>query len=293
MFMYKKSKTQYIQRKGVTMFSVAILQGRLSPDPEKKFQFFPPHWHDEFKIAKSVGVAGIEWLVAPQFFEMNPIFDRSWEEEVRNIEHQTGILVTSICADWYMEHAPWHMERKYQYLLLKRIFEAAYNTKHKCVLIPLLEQHSIQDPVFQALTREVFKPLIPLLERKGVTIAFETELERNALMSFVDSFESSQVGVYYDIGNCTSYGFDCAEDIRVLGNRIKGVHVKDRRKHSSQSLLLGTGDADIRGCLKALQEVSFKGSLVLQAWRGEDYLADAHSQYMFLTSLAQEVCDEG
>lgn len=273
------------------MFPIAILQGRLSPDTSNAFQFFPNEWQREFHVAAQMGLEGIEWLVAPKEWTKNPIFAHSWPSEVKDLETATGVPVTSICADWFMEHAPWGVDAAEALAGLDRSIECAKHTKNRLILIPLLEQNTIKSSALQVRTQDALLPFVPKLAEANVSIAFETELPAEQLALFVDGFQSAHVGVYYDIGNCTSYGFDCPKDIRALGHRLKGVHVKDRKRGTLQSVTLGTGDADFAGCIKALRDIGWRGSLVMQAWRGAQFLDDAAEQHVYLTLKQQEAFD--
>ncbi len=163
---------------------------------------------------------------------------------------------------------------------------AAELTKQKLILIPLLEDNAThtEEEQIEVVTR--LMPAIRESEKLGVRIGFETEMDVNKLRSFLDRFQSRAVGVYYDIGNCTSYGFNCPADLRALGSLIFGVHIKDRKVKSAQSMMLGAGDANIAGCVIALQEIGFKGIPIMQAWRGENYKQDAKNQLHFLQQLA-------
>lgn len=266
-------------------YPIAILQGRLSPDPEGRFQFFPPAWREEFPLAKRLGFAGIEWLVDPCGWQGNPIFA---EDLGPVLGGQSGVPVTSVSADWFMETALWEGDPLEHRARLKKIILAAMQAANRLVLVPLLEKHTVLDPALQRRAAEVLEPLGPDLVRAGVRIAFETELPAPALAEFVDSFESDRFGVYYDTGNCTSYGFDCPADIRLLGRRVMGIHIKDRKVGSAQSVPLGQGSADFAGILRALRSVGWRGALVMQGWRGPDYVADAVAQKQFLETIQQE-----
>jgi sugar phosphate isomerase/epimerase len=50
-------------------------------------------------------------------------------------------------------------------------------------------------------------------------------------------------------------------------------------------MLLGTGDADFKGCFAALKAIGYQGVYVIQAWRGADYVKDAQDQLRFTISL--------
>ena len=108
-------------------------------------------------------------------------------------------------------------------------------------------------------------------------------------MSFINEVNSPRVGICYDIGNCTSYGFNCPEEIRLLGDKIFEIHLKDRKIGGDRSMLLGTGDADFEDCFSALKEIGYKGNYVLQAWRGDNYLNDARKQLEFARNKINNV----
>lgn len=274
------------------MFPIAILQGRLSPDPGGRFQFFPRAWEKEFAIARNLGFEGLEWLVDPNDpagWRNNPALTmmRTFVTE-ESMKEETPIV--SVCADWFMNVSPfcgwsaWHQDD------LLRLMPFAALTANRLILVPLLERHSIVEYEKRERSIEVFKPLADALERFNLSIGFETELPADELVDFLERFESNRFGVYYDVGNCTSYGFDCPADIRLLGTRIKGVHVKDRKVGSTQSVMLGEGDADFVDVLKALRDVNWKGTLVMQAWRGkETYVEDAQRQLAYLRKLMEGI----
>jgi hexulose-6-phosphate isomerase len=272
------------------MYPVAIMQGRLSDDPEGRFQFFPSDWAAEFPIAKKLGFVGIEWLCDWPEMEAgeNPLLDFWGRTAISHAVRSSGIPVVSVCADWYMKYDLRYKEQATSDWLLT-IFDAATLTADRRVLVPLLEKNAPLGDAELAAVRESLSPVLPALDKLRVSLAFESELDAEELSGFVDSFGSPWVGVVYDIGNCTSYGFDCASDIRALGSRVKGVHIKDRRRGFPQSVPLGEGDADFRRCLEALAVVGWHGHLVMQAWRGRHYLEDAKRQLAFLDSLQKEV----
>lgn len=270
---------------------IGILQGRLSPSPDGRFQFFPPDWTAEFAIAKELGIAGIEWICDTPEMEAgsNPFLSYEKRINIGRTVRTTGVPVTSICADWYMAYdLRTAVHAKLDWLL--PVLDAATDTTERRVLIPLLEKNAPRTLLEKAQIIENLKTILPALNKLWVTVAFETEMPADQLAEFVDAFSSPFVGVYYDIGNCTSYGFDCPKDILTLGTRVKGVHVKDRKIGSTQSVSLGAGDANIAGCVKALAKVGWDGTLIMQAWRTPTtYLQDAREQLAYLQKILKEV----
>ncbi len=265
-------------------FPIAILQGRLSPDLENRYQFFPKNgWQEEFTKAKELGFDGIEWLIDPNGWLQNPIFDNQYTDAITTSEKILPIV--SICADWCMNVCIWEDDPEAHRAKIRSLFSSLKATTNKLLLIPLLETHDIRPTDIQKKVVSVLKPLSRELEEEGIRIGFETELSSKELTEFLSGFESDAFGVYYDVGNCTSYGFDCPSDIRHLGTRIFGVHLKDRRIGTTTPLPLGSGDVNFFGIVEALNEINWKGTLVMQAWRGERYLNDAIMQLNFIRKI--------
>lgn len=280
-----KSNSLPIQE--IMSFKFGILQGRLSPSLDGRFQFFPKAWEEEFHLAAKLGFVSIEWLFDWPDWETNPILMPALEENIRRTVETTGVPVNSICADYFMKHRLAGPEGEKSGLMAVRLVHAAARlTKQKLVLIPFLEDNAYPTEAERTEAMSHLMPAVREAERLGVCIGFETEMPVKELLAWLDRFRSAAVGAYYDIGNCTSYGFDCPSDLRALGKRVFGVHIKDRKVGSAQSVALGDGDADLIGCLTALKKIGFHGVLIMQAWRGDDFLQDARSQLSLLRRLA-------
>lgn len=266
---------------------IGILQGRLSHSYDGRVQFFPLDWQMEFRLASDLGFASIEWLVDWPDWKENPILAPQLAKRILQIVAETGVSVNSICADYFMKYRLAGPEGKESGLMAVQLVHAADRfTRQKLILIPLLEDNAYPTDEEQSEVIANLTPAIREAERLGVRIGFETEMPITKLIPFLDRFASHSVGVYYDIGNCTSYGFDCPSDLLTLGKRVFGVHIKDRKAGSAQSVMLGAGDANLSGCLAALKEMRFEGIPIMQAWRGEDYLKDAENQLHFLQRVA-------
>lgn len=267
---------------------IGIVQGRLSPSFGDRFQFFPKDWEREFFLAKNLGFNSIEWLFDwPEAVE-NSIIRVVGRKEIEKVVAETGVKVNSICADYYMKYRFTGSDTNNSLKVLSQLIEAAKITTERLILIPLLEQNA---PKTNEEKDEIIlniKKVLPEAEKNGVRITFETEMNSPEILEFLKGFHSDAVGVYYDIGNATSYGFNCPEDIIKLGKYIFGIHAKDRKVNTTQSVLLGQGDADYKGCFDALKKVGFSGTIIMQAWRGEDYLGDAKKQLLFLKEISKD-----
>jgi L-ribulose-5-phosphate 3-epimerase len=119
--------------------------------------------------------------------------------------------------------------------------------------------------------KDALQEVLPLAEKHKVAIGLENVWNKFFLSplearDFVDYFGSKYLGIFFDTGNIVPFGYP--EDwIRILGHRIKRVHVKDFRR------AIGTiegfvdlleGDVDWPAVVKALAEVGYDGYLIAE-----------------------------
>ncbi len=113
---------------------------------------------------------------------------------------------------------------------------------------------------------DAIKQLLSAAEETGVAICIENVWNKFLLSplemrNFIDSFNSKMIGAYFDVGNVLLTGYP-DHWIRILGERIKRVHVKDFQ------LSVGTvegfvdlleGDVDFEEVKKALADIGYNG----------------------------------
>ncbi|NIP26640.1 MAG: TIM barrel protein [Phycisphaerae bacterium] len=118
---------------------------------------------------------------------------------------------------------------------------------------------------------DAIKQLLSAAEETGVTICVENVWNKFLLSplemrDFIDSFNSQMIGAYFDVGNVLLTGYP-DHWIRILGERIKRVHVKDFK------LSVGTvegfvdlleGDVDFEEVKKALADVVYDGYITAE-----------------------------
>ncbi len=87
------------------------------------------------------------------------------------------------------------------------------------------------------------------------------------MKQFIDAVGSRWVGSYFDLGNHRFCGYP-DQWIRILGRRIKRVHIKDYkypgRVFPDDFPRLGKGDVDFDACIRALCDVGYKGAITAE-----------------------------
>ena len=106
--------------------------------------------------------------------------------------------------------------------------------------------------------------------------------------SFIKRLGRAPLGIYYDLGNATSQGYNPAEEIRVFGDLLVGLHIKDR-KVGGGSVFLGEGDTDFVGSFRALKEIGYRGPMILETPRGSDPVITARKHLSFVRQAMANV----
>jgi hexulose-6-phosphate isomerase len=113
--------------------------------------------------------------------------------------------------------------------------------------------------------------LIRTAENLRVTIGIENVWNKFLLSpiefrDFVDGFGSAYVGAWFDTGNILLYGFP-EQWVRILGSRIRRVHVKDFRTGVGTLdgfVMLQEGDVNWPAVMSALRDTGYDGPLIAE-----------------------------
>jgi sugar phosphate isomerase/epimerase len=124
-------------------------------------------------------------------------------------------------------------------------------------------------------------------DRTGTQLALETGLESGAtLAQFLGRFDTGGLGVNLDPANLLMHGFDVLASVRDLRGRIVHAHAKDARASSAsraaQEVPVGRGDIEWMEFLSVLEEVEYRGWLVVEQETGENRVADVSKSIQFL-----------
>ena len=84
--------------------SIGIMQGRLSPDPENKIQFFPKDtWQDEFHLAAQCGFEEIELTMDLDGWQDHPVMTENGRGRLRTLVASSGVKASILCCDLFMK----------------------------------------------------------------------------------------------------------------------------------------------------------------------------------------------
>lgn len=251
--------------------AIGIMQGRLLPPFEGRFQAFPVDgWADEFVRAEAADLACIEWIYEEPHETRNPLATDEGLAAMKRLSADTGVEVRSICADYYMTRRlvttagdPDGAVASH----LRRLLERAARLGAVYIVLPFVDASSLRTPVEREAAIVMLRDLAPVAAATGVELHLETDLPPTEFVGLLERVgEPGWIRANYDIGNSASLGYDPAEELTKLAPWLGSVHVKDRVLGGG-TVPLGTGDADFATCFRLIRRAGFDRFLILQAAR--------------------------
>jgi hexulose-6-phosphate isomerase len=231
---------------------------------------------EAMKEAKKLGFDAIELCIGRQ----GVLTDMTTKEECRAIVTEAkniGIEISSVASgeSWFI--SPTASDAKVRKQIIDFTKKALQVTKwlgtDAYLFVPgavdvffLPDVEVVPYDVCYKRAAEAVGKLVDTAEKVGVTIGIENVWNKFLLSPlemrcFIDSFQSKRVGSYFDVGNVLLTGYP-EQWIKILGKRIKRVHIKDFKK--SVGTVAGfvdllEGDVDFDAVKKALAAIGYKG----------------------------------
>lgn len=256
------------------MNKIGFMQGRLSNLVNHQIQAFPfKNWLNEFPLANQLGISCMEWTLDYPKLHQNPLLLAKYKRKILDLSEQYNVKIPSITLDCCMQRPFWKAQNELIFKKLlddfKLIIEAAHNIKAHILVIPLVDNGSINSKKELKLLKNSLSHLSEYLEEKQIRIAFESDYKPSLLKNFIAQFDDKLFGINYDSGNSTSLGFDPDDEFNHYGERIVNVHIKDRELNGP-TVRLGLGDTNFSKVFKNIKKFNFKGNLILQTARSKD-----------------------
>ncbi|MGI4829157.1 MAG: sugar phosphate isomerase/epimerase family protein [Janthinobacterium lividum] len=256
--------------------SYGVMQGRLSPPEDGRFQSFPrAGWRDEFAKAKAAGFSYIEWIHDDFDKGANPIFSEDGLRELDALKQEYSISTPALCGDWFMEHPLIRCtsaERQHREQHLHAILPVAKRIGANRIVLPFVDNAKITTEAEKIIVLDILKHALPVAESCGVELHLEADFNPADFKAFLARIQHPMLKVNWDSGNSSGLGYVATEEFAAYGDRIGSVHIKDRfRKPEGgiETRPVGTGSADFDDVFKAIFSAGYDDGVTLQVARGE------------------------
>ena len=259
-----------------------VMQGRLSPPEDRRFQSFPRKgWREEFARAGAAGFSYIEWIhddfdgwKSDSDRGANPIFTAEGLREFDALKAEHGVSTPALCGDWFMEHPMIRCtpeERIHREQHLHALIPIAARMGAWRMVLPFVDNAKIttEEETIQVL--DVLKHALPVAAAHKVELHLEADFGPEHFKHFLARIPDPFLKVNWDSGNSSGLGYVASEEFAVYGDRIGSVHIKDRYRKPEggiETRPVGTGSADFGDVFKAIRSIGYEGGLTLQVARG-------------------------
>lgn len=233
------------------------------------------------KMAKEAGFEGIELAVS----EAGELTLDSSKEDIKKITQtakDVGIelssLATGLLWDYSLTSSDDKTRKKARDIVRRMLELASYLGVDTVLVIPgtvdvFFKPDAEVIPYDLAYERslDALKECVPTAERYKVSVGIENVWNKFLLSplemrDFIDKIGSPYLGAYFDVGNSVLTGYP-EHWIRVLGKRIKKVHIKDFKTavgNINGFVDLLEGDVNWAEVMKALEETGYDGWLTAE-----------------------------
>ncbi len=247
------------------------------------------------ELCKDAGFEGVEL----NFDETGEISMEASERDLHAIGQMVraiGLQISGLCSFLFWPYSLTHEDPKKR----DRGLELAFRMIRACKAMGtenlLVVPGSVYAPwvpdappvpfdVCQQRAKEALHRLLPEAEKADVYLNLENIFVNGFLHSpqemiqFVDSFQSDRVRVHFDTGNIMQYHFP-EHWVRLLGRRIKNVHVKESSKRVLEFNLntfrpLLDGTTNWPAVLEALDQIGYRSYLAFEYFHPWEYWPEA------------------
>ena len=128
------------------------------------------------------------------------------------------------------------------------------------------------------------KKVAPKAEDNGIILGIESWLSAEEHMEILNSVNSPNVKIYYDVANSNKMGYNIYDEIRWLGKQnICEFHAKEN------GYLLGQGKIDFQEVRKAIDEIQYEGWIQIEGAVPEN--AEMFDSYVLNNSFIRSIFD--
>lgn len=236
-----------------------------------------------FRLAAELGFDGVEVCIGRDYAT-----SRLWAEggaaEMRAAADGAGIAVSSLSPGVFASLHPLAddpAKREEGERMLGTTIELCGPLGARDILVPMFPRdYAGWDAGRWGTFAAGLRRLADKAQAAGVTLGLETTMDAGTLTRLLDRIGSPAVGVYYDVANTTTFGFDAPAELRALGGRVVMIHVKD-----TDGQHLGEGRVPFPEVKAAIADIAYDGWLVLETPRGDDPVASAKKNLAFTRTL--------
>lgn len=239
-------------------------------------------------MAKRAGFEAIE-LNIDETGEVGLETNRAAAQALRSAVESEGLEIGGLSTGLYWKYSPTDESaavRARAQDIARAQLELAANLGAEVILVvPGLVGRGMGEAVVSydaayERAQEFLRVVAPAAESTGVVLGIENVWNKFLLspletVAIIDSIGSDSIQAYFDVGNILRYGYP-EQWIRILGDRVARIHLKDFSRISIPEAFvdIGAGDVNWEAVGDALREANYSGPLTAEVSPDETQRAD-------------------
>ncbi len=238
-----------------------------------------------FHIAHEAGLDGVELNIYEPggvglTMETTPHEAQSIKKQAFNFGLELHSISNGLLWKWPLSSSDTETRLKGASIVRKQLELASALEINAILVVPgVVTETTSYEQCWERSQNEISE-LLPYAEKLGVRIGIENVWNKFLLspvemLRYVQQFNSSSIGVYFDVGNVLNFGFP-QQWIQYLSGNIVKVHVKDfnLRVGNIQGFVpLLSGDVDWKAVRSSLQQVGYDDYITAEV---SPYTVDPH-----------------
>ncbi len=255
-------------------------------------------WKDRFQITKDLGFDFLEISVDESDDRLSRLdWPLDQKRDLVRLSQDIGVPILSMCLSGHRRF-PYGSKDPKTVQQARTIMTKALDFALHCGIRNIqMAGYDVYYEDSTPISKNQFKDELALAVEQAAErqIMLSIEIMDYPFMSSITRFaeitkhiHSPWLTVYPDVGNLTAWWNDVPLELKTYISQISAIHLKDTLPVGPKSLgqfrdlVLGEGTVDFVEVFKALKEVSYQGSFVLELWG--DTVSDYKQQ--ILTSLS-------
>jgi L-ribulose-5-phosphate 3-epimerase len=209
-----------------------------------------------FALAKKIGLDGVQVDFGGGEKDP-PLFETELQQRYLQEARDQDIRIASLALG-VLNEVPYKSDPRAEQWVDKAI-DVAQAMRQRLILLAFFSKGDLKnDAAGTDAVVSRLKNIAPKAEKARVTLGIESWLSAEEHLALLDRVGSPAVQVYYDVANSHKMGYDIYKEIRTLGRHIRQFHAKDYDD------LYGNGSIDFRRVRAAMDEVGYRGWLVME-----------------------------
>lgn len=198
------------------------------------------------------------------------INDDSRRAELADLAKRTNVPIAAFFATHFLREnllAPSETDRRLALAALRTLAEHVASTGADLLVVPLLgASDPARDPERVSLRAQLTK-ITGWGDLPEVSFALKSYLPVDEIIALLERAGGKRLGASLDPGTLAAMGRDSFAEIERLGHRLFHVHLKDRSS-DGEPVSLGAGTLDVRGVIRALERIDFRGPITFEGPAG-------------------------